>query len=263
MNDADAFARLVQALQPWASQLVFVGGWAHRLYRQHPDATPPAHAPVATLDADVAFNQGRQLEGSIRARLEAAGFRAQLRGDHHPPVSRYALDGQAGGFYAEFLTPMHGPEYGRDGKPLATQKCAGVTAQRLRYLDLLLRAPWQVHLDSVALDVHIPNPVCYIVQKLLIHDRRTRDKQAQDVLYIHDTLELLAPRLDALAQLWTDQLRVAMNPKWVRRTTQAVDGIFGHPSDTLRDAAAIPVDRNLNHERLRAMCHAILGEILQ
>lgn len=28
MNDLEAFAKLVQALDPWRGQLVFIGGWA-------------------------------------------------------------------------------------------------------------------------------------------------------------------------------------------------------------------------------------------
>ena len=32
----DPFVRLVAALEPWLDQIVVVGGWAHRLYRLHP-----------------------------------------------------------------------------------------------------------------------------------------------------------------------------------------------------------------------------------
>ena len=39
MEDSDGFARLIDAIRPWLSHLVIVGGWAHRLHRFHPIAT--------------------------------------------------------------------------------------------------------------------------------------------------------------------------------------------------------------------------------
>ena len=46
------------------------------------------------------------------------------------------------GFYAEFLVPLQGSERKRDGKPDVTASKAGIIAQKLRHLDLLLVAPW-------------------------------------------------------------------------------------------------------------------------
>ena len=115
MNEQQAFGRLVDSLSPWLARLVFVGGWAFRLYRLHPAAQVPAYRPVATLDADVAFAEGERLEGSIGARLEAEGFEEQLSGNHRPPVSQYTLGSDASGFYAEFLTPLSGSGRRRSG----------------------------------------------------------------------------------------------------------------------------------------------------
>ena len=269
MNDHQAFAKLVGALAPWDARLMFVGGWAHRLYRLHPDAASQAYRPLATLDADIAFAQHEQLEGDIRAGLQQAGFEQELTGSHRPPVSRYTLgeDGPAG-FYAEFLTPLVGRAQARDGTPLATQAQAGITAQRLRYLELLFIAPWSVLLDEswsvdVPLAVRIPNPVAFIVQKLLIHHARAAGKQSQDLLYIHDTLELFAAELDTLGALWQDQVRPAMDAAWVRRLERALDDAFGTTNDRIRDAARIPQDRDLDPERMRAMCLEALGEMLE
>ena len=268
MNDRAAFAKLVDALAPWADQLVFVGGWAHRLYRLHPKASLPAYQPLTTLDADVAFAERQQLQGNIQERLVDAGFKEELTGQHQPPVSRYTLgeDGSSG-FYAEFLTPLIGSNLTRGGKQLATVAKAGVTAQQLRYLELLFRSPWLIRLtdewSAVPLELRIPNPVSFIVQKLLIHDERARDKKAQDILYIRDTLELFAPELDALAMIWRDDVGKAMHKNWVQRMRQTIDTVFGKLNDTIRDAASIPQDRNLDPEQMRAMCHAALGEMLE
>lgn len=213
MNDRAAFATLIRALTPWGRQLVVVGGWAHRLYRLHSMAVVPAYAPLTTLDADIAFAEGEALEGDLKVRLAAAGFNEQLRGDHQPPVSHYTLgDESANGFYAEFLTPLTGSERTRKGKEIATVTSGGITAQKLRHLDLLIESPWTVTLEAQwevdeNLEVRIPNPAGFVLQKLLIHDERPADKKAQDILYIHDTLELFADQLDALGLLWRDQLQ--------------------------------------------------------
>lgn len=268
MNERAAFAKLVRALAPWTHQLVFVGGWAHRLYRLHSAAVAPAYPPLLTLDADVAFAQGEQLEGNLRDRLIAAGFEQQLTSEHRPPVSRYTLGEDApGGFYAEFLTPLTGREFDRYGTRIATVSKAGITAQRLRYLELLVRSPWTVELDArwdvdPPMTLRVPNPVSFIVQKLLIHDDRPRGKREQDILYIHDTLELFAPEMDRLGKLWRDELRDTLNAKWLRRLQRTSDTLFATSNDTIRDAAAIPQDRDLDPERVRALCRAALAKIL-
>ncbi len=267
MDDRAAFAKLVDALAPWADQLVFVGGWAHRLYRLHPKANVPAYQPLTTLDADVAFAEREQLQGNIQERLLDAGFKEELTGQHRPPVSRYTLGEDASGFYAEFLTPQIGRSITKSGKQLETVAKAGVTAQQLRYLELLFQSPWLVTLtyewSAVPLELRIPNPVSFIVQKLLIHDYREPDKKAQDVLYIRDTLELFAPELDTLAVIWREEVREAMHDRWVQRIHQTIDTVFGKLNDTVRDAASIPQDRDLDPEQMRAMCHAALGEMLE
>lgn len=217
MEDLAAFARLIDALRPWLTHLVVVGGWAHRLHRFHPLANPPAHLPVRTRDADIAFSMDAVLEGNMRLALRDAGFDEELAGDHAPPVTQYHLGKEHGGFYAEFLTPLHGSGLKREGAPDATISKAGVNAQKLRYLDLLLISPWVVRVGrkvgvpvAADVDVLIPNPTSFIVQKLLIHSDRDGRKKAQDFLYIHDTLELFGASIRPLRRLWLDQVRPSM-----------------------------------------------------
>ncbi len=268
MNDRQAFARLAGALSPWHPKLVFIGGWAHRLYRLHPSSQVQSHAPLATLDADVAFAEGEKLEGSMNHRLRDAGFIEQLTGNHHPPISQYALgEDIANGFYAEFLTPLSGSGLRRNKTPYVTVENAGVTAQRLRHLEILLQSPWQVTLDEEWLDaqgcqLQIPNPVSFIVQKLLIHDRRPDGKKAQDLLYIHDALQLFNHELDLLKNIWEASILPAIHSNQVDAIVASTTQCFGHMSDRLRDAAVIPQDRELDPERMRQSCHLMLGEIL-
>lgn len=268
MSESRAFGRLVAGLSPWLGQLVFVGGWAFRLYRLHPRAQVPAYRPVVTLDADVAFAEDEYLEGDIRARLLEAGFVENLMGNHRPPVSQYTLGDDGSGFYAEFLTPLTGSGRRRTGESMATVSRAGVSAQRLRHLDLLLESPWQVALgmdwEPVAgASIRVPNPASFIAQRLLIHEQRPPDKKAQDILYIHDTLELFGGQLDALRRLWRDALAPTLHPRQQRTLLQATDTIFGRLDDRIRNAAAIPADRRLDPERMRQMCRMALGDMLE
>jgi len=148
VQDPDPFGRLVAALEPWLDQVVIVGGWAHQLYRLHPDAQELDYQPLTTLDTDVAVpSKLPVVEQDIRQRLLAYGFAEEFFGDDHPPVTHYHLGGQTSGFYAEFLTPLIGGPYDRDDKRKATMEIAGITSQRLRYIELFLSHPWSIGLD--------------------------------------------------------------------------------------------------------------------
>jgi Nucleotidyltransferase len=269
VEDAASFARLVEAVRPWLGHLVVVGGWAHRLHRLHPLAGKPTYLPLRTRDVDVALSLEAPLEGNIREALEHAGFSRLFSGDNAPPVTHYHLGDDDRGFYAEFLVPLRGAELTRHGQPNVTAAKAGITAQKLRYLDLLLDAPWPVRvgpdvgvpLDRAA-DLLLPNPVSFIVQKLLIPDKRPGNKKAQDVLYIHDTLELFGGALDNLRTLWLDQLRPKMPGTTAKRVETTARAMFEQVTDTIREAARIPQDRRLSPDVIRAACQYGLSEIL-
>ena len=177
-DDLRSFARLVDALAPWLGQVVIIGGWAHRLYRIHTSAQQLDYDPLATFDTDVAMPaELPQQAESMRARLTASGFQEELLGDTRPPAVHYRLTAGDAGFYAEFLTPLIG-SVNKRGRRDATACIGGVSAQKLRHLELLLAAPWTVEVSPTTgyptterLRVQIPNPVAFLVQKLLIHDR--------------------------------------------------------------------------------------------
>lgn len=206
MSDFDDFAQLIEALRPWLGQLVIGDGWAHRIHRFHPLAAQLAYLPLQTRDADVAFSDKALLEGDIDEALNAAGFRAEFSGEHMPPVTYYRLGEEDQGFYAEFLVPLVGGREDRNKRlvPLTVTK-AGITAQKLIHLDILIAHPWAVRVDNLLgvplkseAEIQIANPVSFIAQKLLIQHLRPAGKKAQDALYIHDTLELFGAKLDEL-----------------------------------------------------------------
>lgn len=270
MEDMEAFARLVTALRPWLGQLVVVGGWAHRLHRFHRLATPPDHLPLRTRDTDLAFSSDEALAGNLRTALSDAGFIEQLFGDDAPPATHYGLGEEDDGFYAEFLTPLRGSGLKRDGRPDATMSKAGITAQKMRHLELLLVSQWSVRTRPekeipIAADVElfVPNATSFIVQKLLIHSDRPPRKRAQDILYIHDTLELFGRSLGELRRLWLEEVRPQMAPKTSRKVETVARELFAEVTDTTREAARIPQDRRLAPENVQRACEYGLGEILE
>lgn len=261
MVDADlaAFARLADALRPWLEHLVIVGGWSHRLYRLHELAAAPGYSPLLTKDADVAIP--RALGGNIRAALASAGFEEVLVGEHTPPVAEYRLRDGTEEFFAEFLTPLAGSGVTRKGTSDATVVSAGVTAQKLRHLDILLVRPSTVRLDDRSgfpieppAEVRISNPVSFIAQKLLIRAARPPRKRAQDALYIHDTLELFGARLDTLRAMWLDDVRPALSATTARTVERLGREQFDEVDDILREAARIPLNRSLTPVRIRDDC---------
>lgn len=131
--DLARLSKLIDALDPWLSQVVIVGGWAHRLLRYHPLAQAVPHEPLVTLDTDVATPAALEVrEENLRDRLIKADFKERFLGDDQPPATHYELREEGSAFYVEFLTPLIGSQYDRDGKRRATTLVSGVTSQNLR-----------------------------------------------------------------------------------------------------------------------------------
>jgi hypothetical protein len=234
--------------------MVIVGGWAHRLLRCHPLAQAVPHEPLLTLDTDIAIPVTLDTdiaipatldasEQDLRGRLMAAGFEEKFFGEDQPPATHYQLADQEGGFYAEFLSPLVGSEYDRDGNRRTTTRVAGVTSQNLRYVDILLDSPWTVQLSGEngfpfepPKQVRIAHPTRFMAQKLLIRERRDRRSRAKDILYLHDTIELLGGSLDVLREEW-NHVRKGLSEGAIRSLERNVDTMFSKITDDIRGAA--------------------------
>ncbi len=112
-------------------------------------------------------------------------------------------------------------------------------------------------------DLFVPNPTSFIVQKLLIHSARPPGKRAQDVLYVHDTLELFGAFLGDLHRLWVEVVRPGMAPKTARKVETIAHELFSEVTEAIREAARIPQDRWLAPGNVQRACEHGLGEILQ
>jgi hypothetical protein len=261
---SDPFGHLIAALEPWLDQIVIVGGWAHRLYRRHPDAQALDYPPLSTLDADVALSP-TLMSGAmdIHARLLAFGFKEEFFGEARPPATHYHLGGETSGFYAEFLTPLVGSEYDRKQKRKVIIQVAGASTQQLRHIELLLNSPWSIHVEHAefAARIQIANPVAFLVQRILIHRRRERQDRAKDILYMRDTLEVFGARFRALADLWRSDVAGHLQPRHVNLVTRASREIFGQVSDDIRRAAEISAERALDPEEIRQTCYYGFTEV--
>jgi hypothetical protein len=265
------FARLVESLTPWLDQMVIIGGWAHRLHRLHPSAQPLQYEPLATLDADVALPRRIKVAGDeIYKRLAANGFEAEFLGHHRPPAAHYRLSDLGVHFYAEFLTPLVGGTVDRTGKQNATQSLGGVSSQNLRHIEVLLAAPWSVALSAangfpfeIETGVQIANPVSFLAQKILIHRRRNRDERAKDILYMHDTIDTFATRIDDLGVEWLSDIRHQLHVSNVRTVQSAATTLFGAVVDPIRAASRIVQGRNLNPEAIRETCNVGFNRIFR
>ena len=262
VTEIDYFARLIGVLEPWLGQVVIIGGWAHRLYRLHPLAQPLDYEPLGTFDTDVAVPPTLPATGEeLRARLIAKDFHEELMGDTQPPAAHYRVESGDDSFYAEFLTPLEGGEYKRGGRRDVTAQVSGVSVQKLRYLELLLQDPWEL---VIAPDVGypvtgprrilVPNATAFFVQKILIHDRRTPEKRAKDILYLHDTIETFGSNLPVLRELWEASLEPSLHPRAAKQVLRAGKEHFGEVTDDVRGAARIASGRNLTPEMVRELC---------
>jgi hypothetical protein len=257
IQDPDPFKRLVVALEPWLDQVVIVGGWAHQLYRLHPAAQELDYPPLTTLDTDIAVPLKLPVrEEDIRARLLGHGFTEEFLGDDRPPATHYHLGDEASGFYVEFLTPLLGGEYDRKRGRKVTTEIAGVASQRLRHIDLLLHHPWAIDFksDGFAARIQIANPVSFIAQKVLIHEKRAREDRAKDILYMHDTLEVFGARLPELQELWRQIVAPQLHARTANTVSKAAEVLFANLSDEMRSAAQISKERALSAEAIRAAC---------
>ena len=204
----------------------------------------------------------------IRERLLANGFSEQRFGDDKPPATHYGLLEARTGFFAEFLTPLKGSEYHRRGQRKATKRIAGVVSQQLRYLEILLQAPWKIDLDQSngfplpgRRTVQVANPTGFMAHKVLVHQRRSRAKFAKDILYIHDTLGVFGARLGDLNREWHEQVRPRLLPHAVRTIERGANKLFGEMNESMREAGRMAGGRRLTPEAIRVACHFGLEQV--
>lgn len=239
--DRRRLVQLLVALGDELPQVILVGGWAHRLFGHHRLARQSVAAPITTKDADVVVPRDARLGHDLDRQLRDRGFNAEIVGTQTPPAIRYtpadlgARD--SGEFHVEFLVPRI------VGEDRTTFLIAGVGAQVLSYLDMIIDDLWTVAVDEPhgyptegrRFEVRIPNAARYLVHKLVVLPDRSKAKRANDVRYVHDTLQIFA---DALGELRALATPIRWSPK--RRAKLAKGLAIATNEDLAVVAAAIP-----------------------
>lgn len=164
-----------------------------------------------------------------------------------PPAAPYHVESGDNSFYADFLSPLEGSEVKRGGRHDVTARVSGVSVQKLRHLEPLLAHPWDVMIAPATgyptpgvRRILVPNAATFLVQKILIHEKRDPDKRAKNVLYIHDTIETFGGNLAATREQWQTSIRLALHAKVARLVERAAEEYFHEIDDTIREAARRP-----------------------
>lgn len=110
------------------------------------------------------------------------------------------------GFEVEFITKLN-----RSGLACVKLGDTGIYAESLSYVDIFSINYIEVTCDGIALKV--ASPASYVLQKLLINDRR-KDKQEKDIISIKHVLQYINTSRQSIDEL--ESLFNSLPKKWQR-----------------------------------------------
>ncbi|MGD0238015.1 MAG: GSU2403 family nucleotidyltransferase fold protein [Syntrophorhabdales bacterium] len=205
MSDLAPLIEVLRTIEPYLSDIVLVGGWVPIVYEQCTSIYPTK--TVRTADIDFACHPPLVVRGeTMDSLLKKACFTCELSGGTSVPFSKYV---NKLGLEIEFLTPLKGP-----GTERVTELQRGLTAEPLRYLDVLLEHVEEVNIDE-GLCVRVPSMSAFLFQKgLSFPHRRSFLKRDKDLYYIFKVVETVNPEY-LIASL--DTVFKAHPPKWRSR----------------------------------------------
>jgi hypothetical protein len=261
VRNGDIFAGLVRALDPYLSEIVFVGGWVHALYVIEVEGT--AIGIVRTDDIDL--NLPPALESVSRPGLielvRGAGFSAE-----EWPEGSGLLEIRRGTVHLELLTEARNPR-----EMIQIQGQPTLRVQGYPYQDLLrAHARWmpvgtEVH-DSLqpSVQILVPSVPAYVVGKVLSSITRTDTrKQAKDVVYVLDLIR--RPNFVAMLQEGIPTI-LAQHPTEAEHGREHIAGILAKSSlqrEIVRQRIAASGYEIEDEEALRADVRATLTRFLR
>lgn len=258
--------KAMQVLASYLDEIVLVGGWVPLLYGRYCHMASP-HPLLRTMDIDIVVlgrveDRGRP---TIDELLSRAGYEARIYAADGPVV-KYELTSPV--TEIEFLTP----EIGRPGK--ATRRVQrGLTAQALRYLQILLENTMRIDIDDticgsdISLAVTVPSPGAFIYQKGLTlspGSRRATYKVAKDLYYILGLVDCPGEvRMSIPAEICSIRSRYPAG--WFDRFVRNLSGYFpetggeGAALVTTQYSGSMPAStfRNYAHRVFRDFIRAV------
>jgi len=229
------FAQVVGILEPYLPEVLCIGGCANALYRFHERASPMLWTYLGTKDIDFATPLRIPMKGQkpLAALMKEARLVEDLQGSGTEAVTKYKpLDADLAADL-EFLCPLSGARGQRGSSDSPTCEVQeGLHAQPLRYLDILFCRPWAVSIGKIVefrklgnIQVRVPNPAAYVVQKVLIRDQRRSDpSKAKDCYYVYEISVVFRDALDHLAAEFA--ALSPFLPSWKKRFQREVRQLF-------------------------------------
>lgn len=235
--------RCIEALGPYKETAVLTGGLAAILYRWCSFAVAAARPPVMTFDMDWALPMQTEKYGEgLHKMLKQGGFRPWLQGEGSAPVTYYQHERHGSErlapIHVEFIAPRPGSPRDRHGNDLGIIEVEPeLHAQTDPYIALLLVENITFDVSCVAATglsqpqvIRLPNPICYVLQKILIRGRRQRHKRAGDAAHIYEvallTRDLWPKMAEALSRIESNGL---FPSKWFQRAKEAIGIVFLEP----------------------------------
>ncbi len=183
---------------------VIAGSWCIYFYRFYFHKRSPI-ASLRTRDVDFLIPNPKSLNTRVDLPelLRSLGFTVDYRGEQgfmrlvHPEL------------FIEFLVP----EKGRGIDKAFSLPHLGLNAQALRFLDILYLKT--VTLEIKGLKINLPDPACFLLQKIIILERRPeKDKKEKELEQIERTFDLIKKE-NKVGDLKSIFLK--LHPKWRSR----------------------------------------------
>ena len=220
------------ALGHYLEDLVLVGGWVPHLYRKiWPSKSPVEARRTFDVDAGVGGQLPIRHGSRLHILLTAQGYVQRLVGASGLAVQIYESPANSDLLPIEFLAPLTGPH-----EETTVEIQQGVTAQALRYLNILLENTIDVHASAAAvagsageLTVRIPTPGAYVFHRGLIDRRGSSRRRGKDLYYIFETWASLPDQQDRMiAEI--REMRVRYPLAWYRRFRSNLENLFASPA---------------------------------
>lgn len=223
MSIDPALVEALSAIEPYLGDVVLAGGWVPRVYAEV-QASADQSALLTTTDIDVVVPRDLMVRTrTVGELLEAAGFECELRSVETVSVMHFvARRDEPDEVEVEFITAASGS---RDG-PLEVQR--GVSAQAVKFGQLLLEHTWQVSLRELTDGtmrgrLTIPTPAAFVLNKSLTFSRR-RDplKREKDLYYLFYVVSGFPEWHDWML---SDLRTIAQSRRtWVKKAVSQVSG---------------------------------------
>ncbi|MHB1345175.1 MAG: GSU2403 family nucleotidyltransferase fold protein [Thermoleophilia bacterium] len=255
----------LEVLRPYLDDIVIAGGWVPYLYAAH---LPPSQEVVAlkTRDLDLAVQREiPERDKTIDQLLGDADFTCEFRSLGSPPVTVYLATNAGDEVEIEFITTARGADLG-----VHTVQ-SGLTAQELRYVELLLGHKWPLGLDGLTAGeikgrVWVPTPAAFLLQKALSRMKRTdRPKKEKDLYYIFYVIDGFRSWHQWIAEEF--ETLAATRPSWFRLALQDLEAACETPHslgiDSLLNQRPGTAYTGLDDDQYRQYAWSVMQMLLQ